>query len=1063
MHTDAANPFNDENCTRKYINEAVSAEKQLWTLIHSRSPLDVDVLETHRKARSSYENTVLFDHEFAQLHDIEHALWRLHYKLIDEFRKRIQADAFSGDCIDLDTPHEAAVGKPKSDHLLEGFRTFLSEATEFYKELIEKIKKRNGLAKELSIFKEDCFSNFPMSTEMQRCQYLCHRCLVCLGDLARYNELYGNRDIQNRNWSVAANHYLSASILWPESGNAQNQMAVLAIYIGDELLTMYHCIRSLAVKEPFLNAWDNLILLFEKNRSSHLYPLSKETATFDFLKPSERIATQVNEASGIKQSNHKMPGASDDVVSSEGTCLWNLAVRMISFLFIKSSLEDFTSIFSSFVSELQALLSLDDSKLKAELESYQHIGRNAAIIGPLRMLQLVCALIFSVHSLGENQKLQRPKFLGEIDQPVSVELALTATLICIGRLMQRCAAASPVHHSPLLPAILVFLEWLVDWPDVVAIDEADEKYARAVVYFSSTFVDLLNRISESEGISNGSVSAAESPFYRSALWEDYELRGFAPIAPGHEPLYFTRGDDNGNHHHHHHARIHRIFVAAMKAADNSNGSVGIRKWICYEKSERKFYTAQSMKADLLDISPSGSMKENKLQADVKSSSKSTHQNTCGNSRHVEEEEEEIVFKPTVRISPAPLCVPVNANHELFVEGLHKQISASSGCGSSSLIRLHSNIAITNSNTCSKTPLANDSVSSPLFPSDLSTPFCFSGQTTTDSLRFGIMDNGTAGLPSQLDRAPSLSAWGLKRDNAEVAALGDALRVKNSSIRCIDGLGSDVKEISSEHLGSSLPINGAMERWHERELPTSKGNYVIGHGYTSSGIAAPPYLAPLPSAPPLSNLSEDGISSSCNGNDMMQHILATSTMLQDSMMDRKGMPGFIDASSPQVNNYFHSKWIRALQGPSMCDSGLPGYNRYTPPIFPAKVAADDGPWLHRQWDNFHQDRLHDLFWPVGRFHLPTHTGRFQDLDVSRFPAYDSWAMNYMDGPPLQPQVYDAGTQMMDRFHHGGYQGTSCYGHGGMVDEISERQLLLQYLKEKEWVLQQQGPTQLRGSS
>lgn len=42
------------------------------------------------------------------------------------------------------------------------------------------------------------------------------------------------------------------------------QLALLATYVGDSFLALYHCIRSLAVKEPFPDAWNNLMLLFEK-------------------------------------------------------------------------------------------------------------------------------------------------------------------------------------------------------------------------------------------------------------------------------------------------------------------------------------------------------------------------------------------------------------------------------------------------------------------------------------------------------------------------------------------------------------------------------------------------------------------------------------------------------------------------------------------------------------------------------------------------------------------------------------------------------------------------------
>jgi protein SMG7 len=44
------------------------------------------------------------------------------------------------------------------------------------------------------------------------------------------------------------------------------QLAVLATYVGDELLAVYRYCRSLAVESPFLTSRDNLVLLFEKNR-----------------------------------------------------------------------------------------------------------------------------------------------------------------------------------------------------------------------------------------------------------------------------------------------------------------------------------------------------------------------------------------------------------------------------------------------------------------------------------------------------------------------------------------------------------------------------------------------------------------------------------------------------------------------------------------------------------------------------------------------------------------------------------------------------------------------------
>lgn len=125
-------------------------------------------------------------------------------------------------------------------------------------------------------------------------------------------------------------------------------MAVLATYVNDQFLAMYHCVRSSAVKEPFPDAWDNLILLFERvryilrcillftnivafanvnnvilqNRSSLLPSLSVDVQ-FSFLRPSEKSCLEI-------KSQTK-----DDHKSSE-TDLFSLLIRTLGFFFIKS-------------------------------------------------------------------------------------------------------------------------------------------------------------------------------------------------------------------------------------------------------------------------------------------------------------------------------------------------------------------------------------------------------------------------------------------------------------------------------------------------------------------------------------------------------------------------------------------------------------------------------------------------------------------------------------------------------------------------------------------------------
>jgi protein SMG7 len=71
---------------------------------------------------------------------------------------------------------------------------------------------------------------------VKRCQLSCHRCLIFLGDLARYKEVHGNgHDTRSIDFSVAAGYYLQAASLWPPSGNPHNQVLAISLELGSAL------------------------------------------------------------------------------------------------------------------------------------------------------------------------------------------------------------------------------------------------------------------------------------------------------------------------------------------------------------------------------------------------------------------------------------------------------------------------------------------------------------------------------------------------------------------------------------------------------------------------------------------------------------------------------------------------------------------------------------------------------------------------------------------------------------------------------------------------------------
>lgn len=145
-------------------------------LIHSKGSLLDDVLELYRKIRSGYEKILLSSNQTIELQEVEHHMWKLHYELIDEFRRRIRQRSYNAKNVKNNSP---------SDSILEGFKSFLSGATEFYKDLIVKLRRSCGLPQEIFLNNKDS-SSFPIeTTKLHACQHTCHRLLICIGDLAR--------------------------------------------------------------------------------------------------------------------------------------------------------------------------------------------------------------------------------------------------------------------------------------------------------------------------------------------------------------------------------------------------------------------------------------------------------------------------------------------------------------------------------------------------------------------------------------------------------------------------------------------------------------------------------------------------------------------------------------------------------------------------------------------------------------------------------------------------------------------------------------------------------------
>ena len=184
-----------------------------------------------QQMRENYEAIILEDHAFSEQHNIEYALWQLHYKRIEELRAYLSAALSSTGS----NSSQGVKGPGRPDRINKirlQFKTFLSEATGFYHDLIMKIRAKYGLplgyvddSENWIVMKKDG----KKFADMKKGLVSCHRCLIYLGDLARYKGLYGEGDYITREFAAASSYYLQAATLWPSSGNPHHQVFDLPV------------------------------------------------------------------------------------------------------------------------------------------------------------------------------------------------------------------------------------------------------------------------------------------------------------------------------------------------------------------------------------------------------------------------------------------------------------------------------------------------------------------------------------------------------------------------------------------------------------------------------------------------------------------------------------------------------------------------------------------------------------------------------------------------------------------------------------------------------------------
>ena len=209
--------------------------------------------------RKACESTIFLDFEYATSQGVGQHLWDAHTKINTRFKKLL-AEYRKGD------QKKAVVEKRKFE---KRYADFIKTSQFFYKGYIQRLashftgmKELHRIAHRLSLSTLSVDARIQVPPHVEHLIELsCHASLLRLGDLSRYRN---NMRTKDRSWEPAMAFYSLANDLYPDSGAAHNQMAVIATTDGNHLDAVYHFYRAITTKEPHPLAHGNLELEFKK-------------------------------------------------------------------------------------------------------------------------------------------------------------------------------------------------------------------------------------------------------------------------------------------------------------------------------------------------------------------------------------------------------------------------------------------------------------------------------------------------------------------------------------------------------------------------------------------------------------------------------------------------------------------------------------------------------------------------------------------------------------------------------------------------------------------------------
>ena len=237
--------------TNDFLLQGGQKLRRLW---------DNEVTQARRNILCAFQRLLQNDLVFCAEKDVEFLIWRIcFYNLVETLKSMLKHSEQSLNALGGGggVPPMGPCLTPEIKSMVEQIiRSLLDEGLEFYSYMLDTLDKiyHIGLDKYYDVLE-------PRSPDANmRCVLVsAQKCLLCLGDLARYKE----QTQETSNYGKARQYYQKASHIDTRNGRPYNQLAILAYTTKRKFEAVYYNMRCLSCKSSVRSSQESLTVIFE--------------------------------------------------------------------------------------------------------------------------------------------------------------------------------------------------------------------------------------------------------------------------------------------------------------------------------------------------------------------------------------------------------------------------------------------------------------------------------------------------------------------------------------------------------------------------------------------------------------------------------------------------------------------------------------------------------------------------------------------------------------------------------------------------------------------------------